>query len=351
MENPFSRPILLFSLLVFLSAALPCPADSPSPREFAGATPLQWWMRLANAEIARRGDSLVWKPGGTAKWDYTVGLFALSLLKLDGQADSPEYVKFAEKHHRFVHHTGWRHPRLQSGGISCSMPSIPAKRCLPSGKSPMMSAIKRPPRCSAGQLDTQPRTTDGGFWHKQRYPRQMWLDGLYMGAPFYAEYAKLFNGPVTDYGRRGEKSKSNWRRRTRTIRRRGLFYHGWDESKEQPWANKATGTSSNFWGRAIGWYAMALVDVLDLFPDEPPGPPGNHRHLSETLRGRAEISGPEDRAVVPGAGPGRGGRKGPGARSGAWPQASAKSPGWKEQSGGAGRSREARQSSASPTYW
>src|SRR5205823_6008595 len=86
------------------------------------------------------------------------------------------------------------------------------------------------------QLDTQPRTTDGGFWHKQRYTQQMWLDGLYMGAPFYAEYAKLFNGAATDY--------DDIARQFRLIdehlydAKGGLFYHGWDSKKVQDWANK-----------------------------------------------------------------------------------------------------------------
>jgi unsaturated rhamnogalacturonyl hydrolase len=91
------------------------------------------------------------------------------------------------------------------------------------------------------------------------------------GAPFYAEYTKLFDGPVSDY--------DDVAKQIRLVAAHtydpatGLFYHGWDESKEQPWANKATGTSSNFWGRAIGWYAMALVDVLDYFPTNHPARP------------------------------------------------------------------------------
>ena len=120
------------------------------------------------------------------------------------------------------------------------------------------------------QLDTQPRTGDGGFWHKQRYPHQMWLDGLYMAEPFYAEYAKLFNEPV-DFD---DVAKQIRLADEHTYdAETGLFYHGWDESKSQPWANTITGTSSNFWGRAMGWYAMAMVDVLDYFPTNHPARP------------------------------------------------------------------------------
>jgi unsaturated rhamnogalacturonyl hydrolase len=113
------------------------------------------------------------------------------------------------------------------------------------------------------QLKNQPRTREGGFWHKKIYPYQMWLDGLFMAEPFYAWYAVKFkeaealDGIVDQFV-----FIHNHTRDPRT----GLLYHGWDESKQQPWANAETGCSPNFWGRAMGWYAMALVDVLDFLP-------------------------------------------------------------------------------------
>ncbi len=116
------------------------------------------------------------------------------------------------------------------------------------------------------QLQTQPRTKEGGFWHKKIYPYQMWLDGLYMGEPFYAEYSQAF----------GEDNWNDiadqfvWMEKHSRDAKTGLLYHGWDESRRQKWANKQTGTSPHFWGRAMGWYAMALVDVLDSFPKNNP---------------------------------------------------------------------------------
>lgn len=118
------------------------------------------------------------------------------------------------------------------------------------------------------QLMHQPRTPSGGFWHKQRYPNQMWLDGLYMAEPFYAEYAAKFHHPeafadithqfvLMDRHARDPKT--------------GLLYHGWDESRQQRWADKQTGLSSQFWARAMGWYMMALVDTLPYYPADDPG--------------------------------------------------------------------------------
>jgi len=117
------------------------------------------------------------------------------------------------------------------------------------------------------QLSKQPRTKEGGFWHKKIYPNQMWLDGLYMGEPFYCEYANFTNDTAAfnDIA-----NQFIWMEKHSRDAKTGLLYHAWDESKEQKWANKITGCSPNFWARAMGWYATALVDVLDYFPENHP---------------------------------------------------------------------------------
>jgi len=117
------------------------------------------------------------------------------------------------------------------------------------------------------QLSKHPRTSEGGFWHKQIYPSQMWLDGLYMAEPFYAEYAAMFHEDAAfdDIA----KQFILIERHTRDEKT-GLLYHGWDESRKQRWSDPTTGRSPNFWGRAMGWYAMALVDTLDYFPKTHP---------------------------------------------------------------------------------
>ncbi len=113
------------------------------------------------------------------------------------------------------------------------------------------------------QLKTQPRTNEGGFWHKKIYTNQMWLDGLYMGEPFYAEWSTTF-GDTAAYN--DIVNQFVWMEKHARDTKTGLLYHGWDESKEQQWANKTTGTSPNFWARAMGWYGNALVDVIEQMP-------------------------------------------------------------------------------------
>lgn len=131
------------------------------------------------------------------------------------------------------------------------------------------------------QLKNHPRTHEGAFWHKLIYQHQIWLDGLYMASPFLAEYAVTFNKPelINDVVNQFIVcAKHTYDAKT------GLYYHAWDESKNQRWANKETGQSPNFWGRSIGWWFMALVDVLDYIPAEHPQRP----ELIKMINGLAE---------------------------------------------------------------
>ncbi len=117
------------------------------------------------------------------------------------------------------------------------------------------------------RMAEQPRTASGGYWHKQIYPNQMWLDGAYMAEPFLAEYAATFREP----GDVDEAAKQMLLMDKRMRdQKTGLLRHGWDESRQMPWADKKTGLSPEAWARADGWYAMALVDVLDWIPKDHP---------------------------------------------------------------------------------
>jgi len=128
------------------------------------------------------------------------------------------------------------------------------------------------------QLQGQPRTKAGNFWHKQIYPFQVWLDGLYMVQPFFVEYDMLFGG---------KKEYPDSIRQFENVfklmkdEKTGLFYHGYDESKEMFWADKITGLSPHFWSRAMGWYAMAIVDTADKLSGELSG---ERQTLSEHLK-------------------------------------------------------------------
>ncbi len=118
------------------------------------------------------------------------------------------------------------------------------------------------------QLQNQPRTKEGVYWHKAIYANQVWLDGIFMGLPFYCNYAvqtmkpkkaeKYLNDAVdqmvkTDYRTYDEKTQ--------------LWKHAWDEAHQQFWANKEDGKSQHCWARALGWYVMAMTECLDAMPE------------------------------------------------------------------------------------
>ncbi|CCV64222.1 Glycosyl hydrolase, family 88 [Alteracholeplasma palmae J233] len=108
------------------------------------------------------------------------------------------------------------------------------------------------------QFKNHPRTEKGSFWHKLIYPNQVWLDGLYMGQPFYAKYLKENNDKLNDVYLQFENMKYQYNKEKK------LYYHGYDDTKTIFWSDPKTGCSKNFWSRSMGWFLMAMVDVLEI---------------------------------------------------------------------------------------
>lgn len=230
------------------------------------ARELPWSERMALSVMKRA--PIAWKNDYSKQpsWNYTHGLIMTAIMDTWEQTNKQIYFDYAKSYADTM--------ILPDGGIvdydldQFNIDHINPGRILfklyeKTGKENYKIATQTLKR----QIDWQPRTTDGGFWHKLRYPWQMWLDGLYMGEPFYAEFAlrnhqpKLFDDVVLQFTLMEKHARDP---------KTGLLYHGWDESRVQRWADPQTGCSPNFWGRAIGWYAMALVDVLDFLPADHP---------------------------------------------------------------------------------
>lgn len=229
---------------------------------------LKWSERMALSEMERFPEAWQLDFHTKPKWSYTQGLVLKGFEKLYEKTGKEPYYDYIQ---------AFADTMVNANGeiLTYSMEKYnidminPGKVLLylygKTKKEEYLTALKTLRK----QLDGHPRTSEGGFWHKKRYPWQMWLDGLYMGQPFYAEYAKTFED-----GKTAQRSFDDVALQFRQIqkhsrdRKTGLLYHGWDESREQEWADKETGTSPHFWSRALGWYAMALVDVLDYFPED-----------------------------------------------------------------------------------
>lgn len=212
-------------------------------------------VRMADATIAR--NAVVHK-----EWDYTAGLVLLGIDQLGVITKQPKYNAYVKRNiDAFVQSDGsirtydaeeFNLDQINEGRVLFAL----YKR---TGDAKYRKALE----LLRDQLRKQPRTSEGGFWHKKIYPQQMWLDGLYMASPFLAQYAATFGETAAfDDVAKQVLLVSRVTRDAQT----GLYYHAWDESRSQIWADKQTGRSPNFWGRAVGWYAMAIVDVLDYLP-------------------------------------------------------------------------------------
>ncbi|MEK3791388.1 glycoside hydrolase family 88 protein [Paenibacillus sp. FSL R7-0204] len=117
-------------------------------------------------------------------------------------------------------------------------------------------------------LLTLNRTTEGGYWHKDKYPNQMWLDGLYMAGVFSLKYANTYRD---DALRAEVLHQERLMRKYMKDEATGLLYHAWDESRRMPWSNPATGCSPEFWSRSLGWYGLAVSQFMDELPETDPG--------------------------------------------------------------------------------
>ena len=206
------------------------------------------------------------KPSRPASWDYEQGVLLKGFEALWRQTNNPVYFNYMKKiMDIFVRPNG----EIRTYDIlDYNIDDItPGRILLTLYQTTREEKYKKAAEQLREQLNWQPRTKEGGFWHKHRYPYQMWLDGLYMGEPFYAQFASIFS-KSKDFD--DIANQFIWMEKHTRDEKTGLLYHGWDESKKQRWANPVTGRSPEFWGRAIGWYAMALVDVLDYLPNDHP---------------------------------------------------------------------------------
>ena len=233
------------------------------------ATALEWSVRLAESAIERVGPSL--EHGRfdsvlhrSARWSYTTGLLVQALDDLSAATGDPKFAT-------------WGKATLDSyvtddGRILTYDPLLynidhvnPGKMLLRYLERTGDDKYQKAADAIRAQLTDHPRTSEGAFWHKKRYPWQLWLDGVYMGMPFLAHYGLIQNDMHAIEEAVGEAIIADARLRDAET---GLYYHAWDEKAEQVWADPDTGLSNFFWSRGMGWYAAALVDLLDFVPED-----------------------------------------------------------------------------------
>lgn len=260
------KKFALFAFAIFIAAVTNAQAVTRS--NTSSRLPLS--QQMAQTAMTKWKDSLVVgsSKDGRARWGYQESVVLRGMEEIYNVTGDKKYWDYIR------HHTDYY---VQSDGSirtlnasEYSIDNIPFGRILLS----LYQTTHEEKYLKAAQLlhkslEGAPRTLEGGLWHKAIYPWQMWLDGLYMGQPFHAEYAKQFNEDAKVYN--DIVNQFVWMEAHTRDEKTGLLYHAWDESKGMKWADDVTGRSPHFWSRAIGWYAMALVEVPELLPQNHPG--------------------------------------------------------------------------------
>lgn len=203
------------------------------------------------------------KQGKKSTWNYIDGCMVKAILELYHIKKDSRYLEFADS---FIDYFVQKDGSIASyDPKEYNLDNVNAGKTLfdlyrLTGKEKYRKAIDT----VYSQLKGQPRTSTGNFWHKMIYPNQIWLDGLYMAQPFYMEYELAYNG-----GKNCLDSCQQFFNVYELMRnsRNGLYYHAYDDSRKAFWCDKVTGLSANFWLRALGWYAMALIDTVEIMPD------------------------------------------------------------------------------------
>lgn len=248
-----------------------------------------WSERMALSIMKRAPEAWMNDFAKKPTWSYTQGLVLSSMIEVAKAKKAPIYLEYAK---------GYGDTMILADGnirdydiFKFNIDNIAPGPLLfklheASGEQRYQTAINTLQK----QLSWQPQTTEGGYWHKLRYPWQMWLDGLFMGEPFQARYAKQYNKPELFDHIAKQFILAEKHTKDPTT---GLLYHGWDESRLQAWSNPETGCSQHFWGRAVGWYCMGLVDVLEHFPKDHPQRKTLIAILNRTLEAVLKVRDPE----------------------------------------------------------
>ncbi|RYY87954.1 MAG: glycoside hydrolase family 88 protein [Chitinophagaceae bacterium] len=253
-----------FWTIALLLAGTAAQAQAPAG---AGQAPAEAAQSLASTAMKIWPDSMLLPGDKFAKWRYDQGVVLKGVEGVWNATGNGDWFRYMQRcMDVFVQPDGsirgykpdeYNIDHLNNGKVLLTLWQV-------TGQEKYRKAVEN----LYAQIATHPRTTEGSFWHKKIYPSQVWLDGLYMGQPFYAAAAQAFGHDKAFYDITRQFVLIEGHTRDPKS---GLLYHGWDESRQQKWADKATGLSPHVWGRALGWYGMALVDVLDYFPANHPG--------------------------------------------------------------------------------
>lgn len=226
-----------------------------------------WSVRMSESEMIRCPESWQLDFQPKLKWDYCHGLELQAMLDVYDRYGDDKFYQYALAYADTMVNADGSIKKYKLEEYSLDRVNS-GKFLFRIYEQTKDEKYKKALDLMRSQFDGQPRNADGGFWHKKIYPNQVWLDGVYMGAPFYAEYA-FRNNQVEVYP--DVVNQFLMAARHTYDPKNGLYRHACDVSRKERWADPVTGQSQHSWGRALGWYAMAFVDALEFIPPHEAG--------------------------------------------------------------------------------
>lgn len=256
----FRSRLLVFCLLILLTELKAADIFPDSAKEIPGGS--HWGKQFADMILTHWPDPMSIDPNRNG-WEYNTGIVLFGMSKIYEKSRDPRYLNYIRHWvDSYVDEKGnlkWEQERAHN--LDYIQPAILILFLYEqTGESKYQLAARK----VRESLESVPRNPEGGFWHKGIYPNEMWVDGIYMAEPFLVRYGKLF----------GDAAFCNDMAVFQTAlvschaydSRNQMLYHAWDQDRNAEWADPQTGLSSQFWSRGMGWYVMALVDILEILP-------------------------------------------------------------------------------------
>ena len=255
----------------------------------AQPAPADWGTRFADLILTRWPDPAALDPAGNG-WEYNTGIVLFGLSKMYDSSHDPRYLAYIRRWvDSYVDERGtlgWQQDRTHNLDYI-----QPANLILFLYERTGEERYRIAAKAVREAIDKIPRNADGGFWHKSMYPNEMWIDGIYMAGPFLMRYGALVGD--REASQQVAVDQALLAARHCFDQKTGLLFHAWDQDRNAAWANPETGVSPIIWSRGMGWYVMAMVDILEILPKEHPGYPKLLALLKENARGLKATQDPK----------------------------------------------------------
>jgi len=275
-------PTILAAALAW--ASLPSAGPRPAAAHQAG-----WGVRFADTVLATWPDPATIDPAKNG-WEYNTGIVLFGMSKMYEATKDPRYLNYIRRWvDGYVNEQGvlgWDQSRTHN--LDYIQPGMLVLFLYERTGEEKYKAAAKTVREAFNHI---PKNADGGFWHKGIYPNEMWIDGIYMGEPFLVRYGGLFDDAA--FGNDMAVFQATLAAQHCLDPKTGLLFHAWDQDRNATWADPKSGRSPVIWSRGMGWYVMALVDILEQLPPTHPGYPRLLELLRKNVAGLARVQDPK----------------------------------------------------------